>query len=47
MRKNNFRNMQTMAHEILLSGDISYEEYERQIQSAELTLAEYNEREKV
>ena len=46
-KKNNFRNMQTMAHEILLSGDISYEEYERQIQSAELSLAEYDEQEDV
>jgi type IV pilus assembly protein PilB len=46
-KKKNFRNMQTMAHEILLSGEISYEEYERQIQTAELTLAEYDEQEDV
>ena len=45
--KNNFRTMQEMGHELLLSGDLSFEEYERQIQSAELTLSEYEEQEKV
>ena len=39
--------MQNMAHELLLSGEFSFKEYERQIQSAELTLAEYDEQEKV
>ena len=46
-KKNNFRTMQNMAHELLLSGEFSFKEYERQIQSAELTLAEYDEQEKV
>ena len=46
-KKNNFRAMQNMAHELLLSGEFSFKEYERQIQSAELTLAEYDEQEKV
>ena len=45
--KNDFRTMQDMGHELLLSGDLSFEEYERQIQSAELTLSEYEEQEKV
>ena len=45
--KNNFRTMQEMGHELLLSGDLSFQEYERQIQSAELTLSEYEEQEKV
>ena len=36
-----------MGHELLLSGEISYEEYERQIQSAELSLEEYEKQEKV
>ena len=39
--------MQEMGHELLLSGDLSFQEYERQIQSAELTLSEYEEQEKV
>jgi type IV pilus assembly protein PilB len=46
-RKNNFRTMQNMAHELLLSGEFSFKEYERQIQSAELSLSEYDEQEKV
>ena len=45
--KNNFRTMQEMGHELLLGGELSFEEYERQIQSAELTLSEYEEQEKV
>ena len=45
--KNNFRTMQEMGHELLLSGDLSFQEYERQIQSAELTLSDYEEQEKV
>ena len=45
--KNHFRSMQKMAHEFLLSGDLSFQEYERQIQSAELSLAKYEEQEKV
>ena len=45
--KNNFRTMQEMGHDLLLSGDLSFQEYERQIQSAELTLSEYEEQEKV
>ena len=31
----------------LLSGEFSFEEYERQIQSAELSLSEYEKQEKV
>ena len=46
-KKNNFRTMQNMAHELLLSGEFSFKEYERQIQSAELSLSEYEEQEKV
>ena len=46
-KKNNFRTMQNMAQELLLSGEFSFKEYERQIHSAELTLAEYDEEEKV
>ena len=46
-KKNNFKSMQNMAHELLLSGDLSFQEYERQIQSAELSLSEYEEQEKV
>ncbi len=46
-KKNNFRTMQNMAHELLLSGEFSFKEYERQIQSAELSLSEYEKEEKV
>ena len=46
-KKNNFKTMQNMAHELLLSGDLSFQEYERQIQSAELSLSDYEEQEKV
>ena len=46
-KKNNFRTMQNMAQELLLSGEFSFKEYERQIQSAELSLSEYEEQEKV
>jgi len=46
-KKNNFKTMQNMAHELLLSGELSFKEYERQIQSAELSLSEYQEQEKV
>ena len=46
-KNNNFKTMQIMGHELLLSGEISYEEYERQIQSAELSLEEYEKQEKV
>jgi len=45
-KKNNFKSMQNMAHELLLIGDLSFQEYERQIQSAELSLSEYEEQEK-
>ena len=46
-KKNNFKTMQNMAHELLLSGDLSFQEYERQIQSAELSLSDYEKQEKV
>ena len=46
-KKNNFKSMQNMAHELLLIGDLSFQEYERQIQSAELSLSQYEEQEKV
>ena len=39
--------MQNMAQELLLSGEFSFKEYERQIQRAELSLSEYEEQEKV
>ena len=46
-KKNNFKTMLNMAHELLLSGDLSFQEYERQIQCAELSLSDYEEQEKV
>ena len=46
-KKNEFKTMQQMGHELLLSGILSYDEYSRQVQSGELSLEEYDKQENV